>query len=104
MKGRASHIGPESCASLREGWCEALTGVLVGQVLSRESPLVRDADAVCGVEGNTVGMRYRQFPADPARSETLARRRNLLFGNREISCLTVRDGRSAPGRPEGRSQ
>ncbi len=32
------------------------------------------------------GVRYRQCPAGPAWSETLARRRNLLFGNREISC------------------
>lgn len=35
------------------------------------------------------GVRYRQCPAGPAWSETLARRRNLLSGNREISCLTI---------------
>ena len=39
----------------REVWGEALTGVTVGQVLSRESNVVRDADAVCEAEGNTVG-------------------------------------------------
>src|SRR3977135_1268496 len=47
-KGRASQIGPESCVSGREVWDEALTGVLVGQVLSRERLLGRGADA-CGV-------------------------------------------------------
>src|ERR1700716_3192874 len=51
MKGRASQIGPESCVSGREVWDEALTGVLVGQVLSRERLQVRDADAVRVAEG-----------------------------------------------------
>ena len=55
MKGRASQIGPESCVSGREVWDEALTGVLVGQVLSRERLLVRDADAVRVAEGNMAG-------------------------------------------------
>src|SRR5271163_389936 len=34
-------------------------------------------------------VRYRRCPAGPAWSEALARRRNLLFGNREISWLAV---------------
>ena len=55
MKGRASQIGPESCVSGCEVWDEALTGVLVGQVSSRERLLVRDADAVRVAEGNMVG-------------------------------------------------
>jgi hypothetical protein len=36
-EGVAIHIGPESCAVAREGLGEALTGVRVGQPLSRES-------------------------------------------------------------------
>jgi hypothetical protein len=36
-EGVANHIGPESCAVVREGLGEALTGVRVGQPLSRES-------------------------------------------------------------------
>jgi RNA-directed DNA polymerase len=36
--GLASHIGPESCADVRKGGGEALTGVHVGWVLSREIP------------------------------------------------------------------
>src|SRR5580658_9802710 len=35
------------------------------------------------------GVRYRQRSAGPAWSEALARRRNLLYGNREISWLAV---------------
>jgi hypothetical protein len=35
------------------------------------------------------GARYRERLAGPAWSEALARRRNLLFGNREISWLAV---------------
>ncbi len=35
-EGLASHTGPESCAGVREGLGEALTGVHAGRVLSRE--------------------------------------------------------------------
>jgi hypothetical protein len=35
------------------------------------------------------GGRYRQHPGGPAWSEALARRRNLLSGNREISWLAA---------------
>ena len=46
-------------------------------------------------------MRYRECPAGPARSETLARRRNLLLGNREISCLAVSQGTVRTGKAGG---
>ena len=36
VEGVAIHSGPESCAVTREGFSEALTGVRIGQVLSRE--------------------------------------------------------------------
>jgi hypothetical protein len=103
MKGRANHIGPESCVSRREVWSEALTGLSVGQVSSHVTKSVRDADAFCVAEGSTVGC-YRQCPAGPAWSETLARRRNLLFGNRETSCLAKAELALIRRRPEGRSR
>ncbi len=53
MNGRTSHIGPGSCVSRREAWGEALTGVLVGQVLSHVTKTVRDADTFRLVEGST---------------------------------------------------
>jgi hypothetical protein len=37
-EGVASHTGPESCVSAREGGGEALTGVQAGWVRSRETP------------------------------------------------------------------
>jgi len=53
-KGLASHIVPESCVrSGREARHEALTGVRVGQPLSREIIEFRDADAFVLAEGNT---------------------------------------------------
>ena len=51
-EGVAIHIGPESCAVVREDLGEALTGERIGQPLSRES-LDLGADTVHKVEGNT---------------------------------------------------
>ena len=36
-EGLANHTVPESCAEIREGFGEALTGVRIGWVLSREN-------------------------------------------------------------------
>ena len=52
-KGIANHTVPESCAVCREVQREALTGVRVGQPLSRERSRVQGADAVAVAEGNT---------------------------------------------------
>jgi len=53
-KGLANHIVPESCVRRsREAHREALTGVRVGQPLSREIIIFRDADAFVLAEGNT---------------------------------------------------
>ena len=52
-KGIATHTVPESCAVCREAQREALTGVRVGQPLSRERYIVQGADAVEVAEGNT---------------------------------------------------
>ena len=55
-KGLANRTVPESCVrTRREAHHEALTGVRVGQPLSRESNLVLGAHAVTLVEGNTDG-------------------------------------------------
>ena len=45
-EGLANHTVPESCVGPREGDGEALTGVRIGWVLSREKQHPRDADAV----------------------------------------------------------
>ena len=46
-------MAPESCGYDRKGVPEALTGVRVGRVLSRERTKVPGAQAVHKVEGNT---------------------------------------------------
>jgi hypothetical protein len=54
-EGLATHTGPESCAEVREGLGEALTGAYVGRVSSRENVChFRGADAVGTAEGNIV--------------------------------------------------
>ena len=54
-EGVANRIDPESCAVVREGNSEALTGERIGQPLSRESTLIPGADVVPLTEGNTDG-------------------------------------------------
>ena len=98
-EGIASHFGPESCGGAREGSVEALTGVWMGRVLSRETyaPVGNrwafwgaDAVEVCGRQ--YWGRRNREASSDPARSETLCTSRNFLHGSREILRLPWRRG------------
>jgi hypothetical protein len=104
MKGRASQIGPESCVSGREVWDEALTGVLVGQVLSRERLLVRDADAVRVAEGNMAGRAIASaLPVPRGRRPWHASETSCMGTGRSHGWPSAK-GRSAPGRPEGRSR
>lgn len=51
----ANHAVPESCAVSREGQGEALTGVRIGQPLSREINVIPGAHAFVAVEGNMTG-------------------------------------------------
>ena len=51
----AIHVGPGSCAPHREVRREALTGVRIGQPLSRDRNVVLGAHAVPKAEGNTSG-------------------------------------------------
>ena len=39
-EGLATHAGPESCVAVGNRWCEALTGVRAGRVLSREKGIL----------------------------------------------------------------
>jgi hypothetical protein len=92
-EGLATHAGPESCGTAREGSAEALTGVRAGRVLSRERFLLRGADAVRR-SGRPYGMsRYRERQSDSARSETPSTLGNTLHGNREIRGLPALAGR-----------
>jgi hypothetical protein len=97
-QGPATQSGPESCAYLREGRGEALTGVRAGRVLSCESKasamsgLLRGADAVKVVGRPHSGRRYRETRRDPAQSKTPSMRGSTLRGNREIPRSPVGEG------------
>ena len=69
-EGVAIHTGPESCAVVREGGSEALTGERAGRVFSCESNLLRDADAVEEGGRPHPARRHRETRRSPARSET----------------------------------
>ena len=91
VEGLASYGGPESCVHIREGVGEALTGVRVGRVLSREihapglrSRVVRGAEAVETCRRPHHVCRNGEAGMDPARSQTPCTHGRTLQGNREI--------------------
>jgi hypothetical protein len=88
----ASHTGPESCVDGRKAGGEALTGVRMGWVLSRESILNRGADAFPSVEGNIGGVAIAMMPPSPARSQTPRTCGNSMHRSWEIPCLARADG------------
>ena len=88
-EGLASHTGPESCAGVREGAGEALTGAPAGRVLSHEIPQHPGADAVHAVRKATpVVSNLSQRRQDPARSKTPCMLGNSWRRNWEIPPLT----------------
>ena len=91
-EGLASHTGPESCAAVREGDSEALTGERAGRVLSRESTSLRDADAVEEGGRPHPARRYRETRWGSARSETPSMLGHTSRENRERLWLPVADG------------
>ena len=103
MNGRASHIGPESCVSRREVWGEALTGVLVGQVLSHVTKPVRDANAFCVAEGSTVGCAIASAPPVPRGLRPWHAGETSCPGTGRSHDWPSEEGRPASGRLEGRS-
>jgi hypothetical protein len=75
-------------------------GVHAGRGLSLEMVLVRDADALMHVEGNTAGRVIASGRRVPRGRRTRARVRSLHAENREISWspVVVMAGRAAQGR------
>jgi hypothetical protein len=91
-EGLATHTGPESCGATRECGVEALTGVRAGRVFSRESTILRGADAVRRGGRLHSEHRYGEVQWDPARSETPSTYGNTSCENREILCSPTADG------------
>ncbi len=100
VEGLASHDGPESCAGVREGAGEALTGVRAGGAIEPRNVGVRGADAVSLSGRQHRRQRQRELAADPARSQNLCMRGTSRRENREIPWLPVRviAGWAAQGR------
>jgi hypothetical protein len=94
VEGVATHNGLESCVT-STGNCahEALTGVRVGRVLSREihEPL-RGADPLEDRGRQHRLARYREDQPSPARSPTPSMRGRTSCGSREIPRLAWDDG------------
>ena len=70
-EGVATHIDPESCAGIREGTGEALTGVRIGQATEprkKNSPGCRRRS---NIGRQKAGRAIRECPAGPAWSKTL---------------------------------
>jgi hypothetical protein len=67
-EGVAIHTDPESCAGIREGAGEALTGARIGGVSSGVSNIVRGADAVVACRRQQVEVRHREDRGHPASS------------------------------------
>ena len=91
-EGLATRGDPESCACVRKGMGEALTGAHTGRVLSRVITDVLGADAVQRCGRPHVYGRYREDMYDPARSKTPSTHGTFLHGNREILVVTHVDG------------
>jgi len=104
VEGVASHHGPESWLSAREGRRQALTGEHAGQPLSSVITPSGTPTAYCGWEGNTRRDANASRVLGPAESETLCMRGRSMYENREISAAPAtgrhaRKGRS--GKPCG---
>ena len=101
IEGVAIHGGPESCVGAREGAGEALTGVRAGWAIEPRNHHLRGADAVSRGGRPHRRQRYRELPADPARSKNLCMHGISLRENREVprSPVRVMVGRAAQGRP-----
>ena len=67
-EGLAIHTDPESCAGIREGAGEALTGGRIGGVSSGVSDVVRGADAVVACRRQQGEARKRKDLNHPASS------------------------------------
>ena len=99
VEGLASHDGPESCAGVREGAGEALTGAHAGGANEPRNVLSPGCRRRVLSGRQHRRQRHRELAADPARSENLCMRGTSRRENREIPCPPVRviAGRAAQG-------
>ena len=97
-EGLANHSDPESCAGIREGVSEALTGECAGQPLSCERLKSRVPTRFETWKATRTGALSRA-PGRPGVVEDPGMRGSSLYGNREIlglagGALPVRAGKA----------
>ena len=85
-EGVANHTVPESCAETREGFGEALTGVRIGWVLSRENNTPGTPTLCIERKATRTGASSRA-PGRPGAVVDPSMCVRSLPGNREISRL-----------------
>ena len=85
-EGLANHTVPESCAETREGFGEALTGVRIGWVLSRENNTLGTPTLCVEWKATRAGAPTRA-PGRPGAVVDPSMCASSLRGNREISPL-----------------
>ena len=83
-EGVATRSGPESCVGAREGVGEALTGVRAGWAIEPRNQRSVGADVVVVGGRQHRWPRYRELPADPARSKNLRMHGISARENREV--------------------
>jgi len=84
VKGVANHTVPESCAEAREGLGEALTGVRIGWVLSRENRISGTPTLCVEWKATWLGAPARAL-GRPGAVVDPSMWVSSLLGNREIS-------------------
>ena len=103
-KDVANHVVPEPCASHREVRREALTGVRIGQPLSRDRKCIPGADAVPQRKATRLSAPSQALGRPGVVGEPGMCARSL-HGNREISGLTSRGiGLARIGKARSRSR
>jgi RNA-directed DNA polymerase len=89
-EGPASHDGPESCTDASKCAGEALTGVHMGGVLSRENKRNQGAaDVMSGGRQHACDRKGKSI-SNPVRSETSSTCGNSMRENRDIPCLPLK--------------
>ena len=103
-EGVANHTVPESCAWRREAPREALTGVRVGQPLSRERRVFGVPTPLLKRKATRTGTLQR-VPGRPRAVRDPGMHGSSLHGNREISRLASRGiGLVRAGKARSRSR
>jgi len=102
-EGLANHSGPESCAGIREGVSEALTGERAGQPWSCERLLSRVPTRFETWKATRTGALLRAS-GRPGVVEDPGMRGRFLYGNREILGLAGGASPVRAGKARSRSR